>query len=94
MKALLAIALAAASTGCATSSSTYTQDGRQGHSINCSGAALSWNLCYEKAGSICGSRGYDILARSGENSGQSASATSRAVFVTPMVSRSMVIACK
>jgi len=36
--------------GCATARQTYTPDGKVGHSINCSGSALNWGMCYEKAG--------------------------------------------
>lgn len=78
---------------CATSKATHLPDGRIGHSINCSGAALSWNLCYEKAGEICGSRGYDVVAQNGEQ-GTAASGTQAGVFVTPMVNRTMLVKCK
>ncbi len=36
--------------GCATASKTYTSDGKEGYAINCSGSALNWGMCYEKAG--------------------------------------------
>ena len=42
------IALAAL-TGCATSQTTYLNNGEQGLSIDCSGEANSWATCYEKA---------------------------------------------
>jgi hypothetical protein len=49
----------------------------------------SWNGCYQRAGEICGKRGYDILQQSGEKgfvaSGDFASTTNN---------RTMVIRCK
>lgn len=55
--------------GCATSTETYLPDGRLGYSINCSGAALSMNLCYEKAADICKNKGYDIVGVNETNQG-------------------------
>jgi hypothetical protein len=51
---------------CATSRETYTADGRPGYSINCSGTALNWGNCLEKAGDLCGERGYQVLEKSGD----------------------------
>ena len=47
--------------GCATASKTYTADGKEGYNIACSGSALNWGMCYEKAGNICGTKGYVVL---------------------------------
>lgn len=52
--------------GCAISKDTYLPDGTLGHSISCDGAAVGINVCFEKAGEICGSRGYDLLNREGQ----------------------------
>ena len=49
--------------GCATSKQTYTADGRIGHSIDCSGGFATWGSCYEKAGGLCGAKGYDVLEK-------------------------------
>jgi hypothetical protein len=51
---------------CAISNKTYLPDGSEGYSISCDGAAVGINVCFEKAGEICGSRGYDILNREGQ----------------------------
>ena len=51
---------------CASSSEVYTSDGKPGHSISCSGNALDWGDCFEKAGEICGTKGYDVLEKSGD----------------------------
>ena len=53
-------------TSCAISKSTYLPDGKQGHSISCDGAAVGMNVCFEKAGELCGSRGYNLLNREGQ----------------------------
>jgi hypothetical protein len=86
---LLAILL----TGCASSSPTYTASGKQGHSINCSGTARNWGHCLEKAGEICGARGYDVLDRSDQR-GAVVGANSQGLFATSTFNRTMVIACK
>lgn len=49
--------------GCATVTEMYTPDGRVGLSLNCSGTARSWDMCYSAAGDACGESGYDILDR-------------------------------
>lgn len=83
MRILLLSALLLA--GCANSRTLYTQDGRLGYVLNCSGWARSWDMCFAKAGELCGTRGYDIFDKNGER-----------VFVglTPVTNRSLVIACK
>ena len=79
--------------GCATARQTYTPDGKVGHSINCSGSALSWGQCYEKAGEICGAKGYTVVG-GGSDQGQVTSGTQFGLFSKSTNSRSMVIECK
>ncbi len=62
---LIGVALTAI-TGCAIERQAYLPDGSLGHSISCDGAAVGMNICFEKAGSICGSRGYKLLNRDGQ----------------------------
>ena len=57
MIALLAL------TGCATSETTYLNNGEQGLTIDCSGEANSWATCYEKADASCAGTGYNIYVR-------------------------------
>lgn len=66
MKHLMYLLIAVISTSCAISKSTYLPDGTQGHSISCDGAAVGMNVCFEKAGELCGSRGYNLLNREGQ----------------------------
>ncbi len=91
-RAGLVLAAALAFGGCATSSKTYGPNGEVAYSIGCSGAALSWGLCYEKAGDICGAKGYDVLSRNGE--GGFAAGGGSSFFAGSTVSRSMVVSCK
>ena len=58
---VLFLSILVSSFGCAISKKTYLPDGSQGYSISCDGAAVGINVCFEKAGELCGSRGYDIL---------------------------------
>ncbi|WPO98416.1 hypothetical protein SFA35_17450 [Pseudomonas sp. HR96] len=62
----LVLALVATLAGCATASPTYLKDGKQGLSIDCSGQAMSWEKCYEKAQASCPSGNYDIIGTDGK----------------------------
>jgi hypothetical protein len=48
MKKIVILALLLA--GCASSRETYLADGTKGFSLDCSGTARNWGMCYEKAG--------------------------------------------
>ena len=52
--------------GCAVTKKVYGPDGKPAYTINCSGTAMSWNLCLKKASDLCGAAGYRVLERSGE----------------------------
>lgn len=52
--------------GCAIANKTYLPDGTLGHSISCDGSAVGMNVCFEKAGEICGAKGYKLLNREGQ----------------------------
>lgn len=47
--------------GCAISSETVGPSGKTAHSISCKGAMNSLSNCFEKAASICGKSGYDVI---------------------------------
>jgi hypothetical protein len=79
--------------GCATSSQTYAPDGSQAHSINCSGSALNWGMCYEKAGQICKEKGYEVVA-GGTDSGSTIVANQNGLYGGSSHTRSIVIKCK
>jgi hypothetical protein len=84
-------------TGCVSSQPIYTADGRQGQAIRCSGKLGSWNGCYQRAGEICGARGYDILQQN-EEVGHVASASvnngTGNAFASDTRDRTMIIKCK
>jgi hypothetical protein len=52
--------------GCAISKDMYLPDGSKGYNISCDGSANSISNCYQKAGEICGAKGYALLNREGE----------------------------
>lgn len=79
--------------GCAASSETVLPSGAHGYSINCSGAAMTWAQCYEKAGSLC-PYGYKIVEQEGQTPGSSLGATPTALFGAPIVDRTMLVQCK
>lgn len=78
---------------CATQKTVYLPDGRKGYSINCSGAALSWEMCYQKAGAICTTNGYEIVAKDGDQ-GATMSGTQYGIFAGSVITRVLLIACK
>lgn len=80
-------------TGCTTQKAVYLPDGRKGYSINCSGAAQSWEKCYQKAGAICTTNGYKIVAKEGDE-GATMSGTQYGVFAGSVITRVLLIACK
>lgn len=63
---LAAIALVVLLVGCATSREMYLPDGSKGHNISCDGSASSMGNCFQKAGELCGSKGYFVLNREGQ----------------------------
>lgn len=87
------ILLASVLVGCATSSPTYAPDGSRAHSINCSGAALNWGMCYEKAGQLCKEKGYEVVA-GGTDSNSTLIANQYGVYGGTAQTRSLVIKCK
>ena len=92
MKAAATISILLVS-ACATQKTTYLSDGREGHSINCSGSALSWNMCYEKAGELCKERGYEVVAKEGDE-GSTVTGTQYGVYGGSVMTRTLLIACK
>ena len=78
---------------CATSKTVYTADGKPGHSISCSGSALNWGMCYERAGKICGAKGYEVLQKSGDQ-GTVVSGNQFGLYAGSVINRSMIIQCK
>ena len=78
---------------CATSKQIYTPDGKLGYSIDCDGTALSWGHCFEKAGEICGAKGYDVINKSGDQ-GAMVGGSSSGFYGGSLMKRNMVISCK
>ena len=87
--AVVALALA----GCVTVDQTSTSDGKPAHSITCSGNALSWTDCHEKAASICGAKGYVVVA-GGEQRGVGISRSDSGLLEGTTFGRNMVVQCK
>lgn len=79
-------------TACATAKETYTASGDKGYAIDCSGSALNWGMCNQKAGELCGAKGYTVLERTGDQS-QMVSANQFGLYATPVVNRSMIVQC-
>lgn len=94
MRNLIAVAfMASALGGCAVDKPTYGPSGHAAHSINCSGSALTWNACYEKAGDVCGTAGYRVITQNGA-SPVAGGAVGASAFFGPVISRTLLIECK
>lgn len=92
MRALLVFAAAAVS-ACSSPKPIYLADGRPGYSIDCSGTVRTWGQCMEKAGQVCGARGFDVLSQDGTNS-HIVNTFGGNNQVIPTASRTMLIACR
>lgn len=79
--------------GCAVSHQTVMPSGQKGLSINCSGSAMSWNACYEKAGKQC-PNGYDIVEKDGDSGNGSVAATGGWAVGGMASTRTMLVTCK
>lgn len=52
--------------GCAVANPISAPSGRAGFAVDCSmPIGVGWHNCYQKAGELCGARGYDIIDRAG-----------------------------
>lgn len=60
--------------GCATSRDVRLADGWMAHVVSCGGPLLNMGHCLEKAGDICGGRGYVVLNKAGGDLPASANA--------------------
>ena len=93
MKKILTLLALVSLGGCATASNTYLADGKQGLSIDCSGEAMSWAKCYEKAEACCAGTGYTIIGTDGTPALEEQDKT-LGVDVGNFKSRNIVVACK
>jgi hypothetical protein len=89
-RSVLALAVFTLVVGCAGSRTTYGPDGSEMHSINCSGWARNWGMCLERAGELCGTRGYVVVNQSGDSPGVLVTGSSAA----PVISRTMLVKCR
>ena len=90
--------------GCVSSQETVTADGSKGHVINCTpgwtggivgsiaNANTNWGTCFQRAGEICGARGYTVLARSDEP-GFTAHVSQYGGFANTTNNRMMIVRC-
>ena len=90
---IIFLLIAAVLGGCATASKTYTANGKEGYNITCSGSALNWGMCYEKVGNLCGTKGYEVLEKSGDQ-GALLSGNQYGLYAGSVINRSMIIKCK
>jgi hypothetical protein len=80
--------------GCAvTVKPVYGPDGQQAHAIACSALGKDWSDCFEKAGEICGARGYKVWNQA---TSQSAiiSGSEESVIGGSSEGRTLLIGCK
>lgn len=80
-------------TGCATASPTHLKNGQQGLNIDCSGEAMSWAKCYEKANDSCAGTGYEIVGTDGTARSEAEDQT-LGMDVGNYKHRSVLVVCK
>lgn len=93
MKRLMLILAILALAGCAATAKTEVKRGKKGLHINCSGLSSSWDKCYDRAQTACSSRGYRVVARSGEADGEPGDYLF-GINPAGYTSRSMIVICK
>lgn len=93
-KIILIIILSFFGYGCAISRQITGPNGEIMHSIDCSGYALNMGMFLEKAGKICGSKGYDIVMGGTSNYGAATSFNQYGLLSNPIVQREIIIRCK
>ena len=79
---------------CAVSRQITGPNGEVLHSIDCSGYALNMGMCLEKAGKICGEKGYDIVMGGTSNQGGATTYCQYGLFSAPIIQREIIIKCK
>lgn len=79
--------------GCVTAKDAYLPDGRLGHTINCSGTALTWDACFQRAGEICQAKGYDVVSQVGD-SASTISGNQFGVYGGTVATRTLLIGCR
>ena len=79
--------------GCATSREILVEQGLKGYFINCTGSALSWRKCLDKAEELCGGKAYEVLEQSKEQ-GAVLSFNQGGLVSEPVPNRSITVRCK
>jgi hypothetical protein len=80
--------------GCAVGvKPVYGPDGQQAHAITCSALGRDWSDCFEKAGQICGARGYKVWNQATSESSV-ISGDQNSIFGGSSESRTLLIGCK
>ncbi|MEM5315567.1 hypothetical protein [Paraburkholderia sp. JHI869] len=92
-RAVVGVIVTLALGACATVHESYAPDGRPAYTLNCSGIARGWDKCFEAAGDLCKTSGFDVIDRSDEDAA-AVGATHSGLFGAKTNERSMVIACK
>lgn len=105
LKVLTMAAIALCLAGCATASPVFLADGSKGYDIACGGTVMNFSNCLAKAGSICGSRGYEVVNKNGDaipyavstgglSANQAAASGGYTSVSGMMVSRNLFIKCR
>ncbi len=93
MRVLLILFIITLLFACTIASRTYVPSGEEGYSITCSGSLQTWGNCFEKAGELCGSKGYEVITKSDEQ-GAVIGGSKSSFFGGTTFHRSMIIKCK
>ncbi len=93
MKAAWPIVFVALLNACATATQVDVAEGQRGYRVDCSGDDLTWSLCYQEAGQICGPKGFEILDKTG-GTGVVIAGVEYAAYGEPRSRRSLLVKCR
>ena len=94
MKYIWVLVILFGTVSCATSNIVYNSEGEVSHLIDCSGTALNWSYCQEKASEICGTRGYVVIDQGGSRGTMALPDGYGGVNYFPTETRTVMIQCK
>ena len=91
MRALYMLILCLMLSGCVVTKEVYGPDGSPAYTLNCTDS--SWDACYEEAGKLCGTRGYEIIKENSDAQAAGSLSSDLGIFAM-QTEKVMLIQCK
>ncbi len=90
---VVAVLIMASASGCAMHRKVYDAAGIPAYRINCSGTALTWGVCQQRASRLCGAEGYTITDQTHETGVMSLPDGKGGINQVAMTTRIMTVRC-